>query len=280
MSKLQDLLSQAAVIRDATEDKENTAIRVGTMFVDFIQACLDILPQLLVDGNLTSGVPGASSFTLTFHTLDGDGVAHSNSISIPIVNTTVAGLMSPSLKAELHSATSAVNNLTPRMTNAETNITNLSQLKLSYYDASWVHYSTRWNESNFNELAQALADGRLILYLNNVVHASVTANYILFIVGHYRSYRTADIWLNNGVVSVTWGDNVIFPSTTDVEDIDDRVTTLENTTVSSSDFALLSNRVTTIENNTKEVYCTMEQYQEWVDAGTIDPDTKYYIYEE
>ena len=30
----------------------------------------------------------------------------------------------------------------------------------------------------------------------------------------------------------------------------------------------------------KEVYCTMEQYQEWVDAGTIDPDTKYYIYEE
>lgn len=35
-----------------------------------------------------------------------------------------------------------------------------------------------------------------------------------------------------------------------------------------------------IIENMKEVYCTMEQYQEWVDAGTIDPDTKYYIYEE
>lgn len=260
MSKLQDLLSQAAVIRDATEDKENTAIRVGTMFVDFIQACLDILPQLLVDGNLTSGVPGASSFTLTFHTLDGDGVAHSNSISIPIVNTTVAGLMSPSLKQELLSATSSVNNLTPRMTNAETNITNLSQLKLSYYDASWVHYSTRWNESNFNELAQAIADGRLILYLNNVVHASVHANYIQFIVGYYRSYRVAEIWLNNGVVSVTWEESVIFPSVTQVNELNDRVEA--------------------VEESVKEVYCTMEQYQAWVEAGTIDPDTKYYIYEE
>lgn len=29
-----------------------------------------------------------------------------------------------------------------------------------------------------------------------------------------------------------------------------------------------------------EVYCTLEQYQLWVDEGTIDPDTKYYIYEE
>lgn len=35
-----------------------------------------------------------------------------------------------------------------------------------------------------------------------------------------------------------------------------------------------------IIENMKEVYCTMEQYQAWVDAGTIDPDTKYYIYEE
>ena len=35
-----------------------------------------------------------------------------------------------------------------------------------------------------------------------------------------------------------------------------------------------------IIENMKEVYCTMEEYQEMVDAGTIDPDTKYYIYEE
>lgn len=35
-----------------------------------------------------------------------------------------------------------------------------------------------------------------------------------------------------------------------------------------------------IIDNMKEVYCTMEQYQAWVDAGTIDENTKYYIYEE
>ena len=260
MSKLQDLLSQAAVIRDATEDKENTAIRVGTMFVDFIQACLDILPQLLVDGNLTSGVPGASSFTLTFHTLDGDGVAHSNSISIPIVNTTAAGLMSPSLKQELHSATSAVDNLTPRVASAEDNITTLSSLKLSYYDADWLQYQTRWTEANFNALGDAISSGKFIIYRRNPSLASQTSNYIRLVVQYYRGWRQADIWLEDGVVSVTWLPQVYFPSETQVNELNDRVEA--------------------VEEAVQEVYCTLEQYQEWVDAGTIDPDTKYYIYEE
>jgi len=260
MSKLQDLLSQAAVIRDATEDKENTAIRVGTMFVDFIQACLDILPQLLVDGNLTSGVPGASSFTLTFHTLDGDGVAHSNSISIPIVNTTAAGLMSPTLKAELHSATSAVDNLTPRVASAEDNITTLSSLKLSYYDADWLQYQTRWTEANFNALADAINTGKFLIYRKNPAIASQTSNYIRLVVQYYRSWRQADIWLENGVVSVIWLPQVYFPSETQFNELIDRVET--------------------VEEAVQEVYCTMEQYQELVDAGTIDPYTKYYIYEE
>lgn len=260
MSKLQDLLSQAAVIRDATEDKENTAIRVGTMFVDFIQACLDILPQLLVDGNLTEGVPGASSFTLTFHTLDGDGVAHSDSISIPIVNTTVAGLMSPSLKAELNRATSSVNNLTPRVASAETNITSLSKSKLSYYDATWIFYDTRWTEENFNALADAITAGNFLIYRGNPALASLHANYIRLIVQYYRGWRQADIWLIDGIVTVTWLDPVYFPSETQVNELNDRVEA--------------------VEESVKEVYCTMEEYQEWVDAGTIDPDTKYYIYED
>ncbi len=260
MSKLQDLLSQAAIIRDATEDKENTALRVGTMFVDFIQACLDILPQLLVDGNLTEGVPGASSFTLTFHTIDDDGDTHSNSITIPIVSTSVAGLMTPALKQELHDATASVQNLAPRMTSAESDITNLTNIKLSYYDASWIYYQARWNETNFNALASAVASDKLIIYKNNIAHASVHSNYIRFVVGFYSSYREAEIWLNNGAVSVQWSDYVEFPSTSEVNDLD--------------------NRVTTLENNTKEIFCTMDQYQAWVDAGTIDSDTKYYIYEE
>ena len=260
MSKLQDLLSQAAVIRDATEDKENTAIRVGTMFVDFIQACLDILPQLLVDGNLTSGVPGASSFTLTFHTLDGDGVAHSNSISIPIVNSTVAGLMSPSLKAELNSATSSVNNLTPRVANAENNITTLSSLKLSYYDADWLQYNTRWTEANFNALGDAISSGKFIIYRRNPAVASQTANYIRLVVQYYRSWRQVDIWLENGVVSVTWLDPVYFPSETQVNELNDRVEA--------------------VEESVKEAFLTQEEYNAMVDAGTIDPNTKYYIYEE
>lgn len=259
MSKLQDLLSQAAIIRDATEDKENTALRVGTMFVDFIQACLDILPQLLVDGNLTEGVPGASSFTLTFHTIDDDGDAHSNSITIPIVSTLVAGLMTPALKQELHDTTASVQNLAPRMTSAESDITNLTNIKLSYYDADWLQYQTRWTEANFNALADAISTGKFLIYRKNPAIASQTSNYIRLVVQYYRSWRQADIWLENGVVSVTWLDPVYFPSETQVNELNDRVEA--------------------VEEAVQEVYCTLEQYQEWVDAGTIDPDTKYYIYE-
>ena len=168
--------------------------------------------------------------------------------------------MSPTLKAELHSATSAVDNLTPRVASAEDNITTLSSLKLSYYDADWLQYQTRWTEANFNALGDAISSGKFIIYRRNPSLASQTSNYIRLVVQYYRGWRQADIWLEDGVVSVTWLPQVYFPSETQVNELNDRVEA--------------------VEEAVQEVYCTLEQYQEWVDAGTIDPDTKYYIYEE
>lgn len=43
MAKIDHLLPQAAEIRDAMQEGENTALRVGTMFVDLIQALEKIL---------------------------------------------------------------------------------------------------------------------------------------------------------------------------------------------------------------------------------------------
>lgn len=39
------------------------------------------------------------------------------------------------------------------------------------------------------------------------------------------------------------------------------------------------NALRSVVENLNEVYCTEAEYNEMVDAGTIDPNTKYYIYE-
>ena len=64
MSKLNNLLQQAAVIRDATEEHENTAVRVGTMFVDFIQSCIDVLPAEVVDATGISTSTSENTFVI------------------------------------------------------------------------------------------------------------------------------------------------------------------------------------------------------------------------
>ena len=61
-------------------------------------------------------------------------------------------------------------------------------------------------------------------------------------------------------VSVTWLDPVYFPSETQVNELNDRVEA--------------------VEESVKEAFLTQEEYNAMVDAGTIDPNTKYYIYEE
>lgn len=43
MAKIDHLLPQAAEIRDAMQEGENTALRIGTMFVDLIQALEEVL---------------------------------------------------------------------------------------------------------------------------------------------------------------------------------------------------------------------------------------------
>lgn len=100
MSKISALLAQAAVIRDATAEKENTALRVGSMFVSFIQAVLDTMPPEVIDATGITLTSAADKITVTLKTLDEDGAADTRSIVIPTATTDKAGLLSPAtLKA-------------------------------------------------------------------------------------------------------------------------------------------------------------------------------------
>lgn len=110
MSKLNNLLQQAAVIRDATEEHENTAVRVGTMFVDFIQSCMDVLPKEIVDATGISTSASETNFVVRYRTIDDTGSSVSKSITIPVASSDNAGLLSTSLLAEINQAVSSVVN--------------------------------------------------------------------------------------------------------------------------------------------------------------------------
>ena len=65
MSKFNDLLTVAAGVRDATEQYENTAARVGGLFVSIIQAIIETVPETLIDGDTVSYTPTESNFLIT-----------------------------------------------------------------------------------------------------------------------------------------------------------------------------------------------------------------------
>ncbi len=108
MTKIQSLLSQAAVIRDATSEGENTALRVGSMFVSLIQSIVATLPAELLDATGISYKSGESTFIITFNTLDDAGNKSSRQIIIPAASQGNAGLLTPAKLKEINQAISDI----------------------------------------------------------------------------------------------------------------------------------------------------------------------------
>ena len=108
MPTLQSLLAQAAVIRDATAEGENTANRVGSMFVSLIEAVIATLPAELLDASGISMTAGESNVVIRFNSLASDGTASSRQVSIPAASVVGAGLLTPSKLAEINKATADV----------------------------------------------------------------------------------------------------------------------------------------------------------------------------
>lgn len=184
----------------------------------------------------------------------------------------------------------------------KTDIANLVAGKLDYYNLDWMLYSEQWTEANFNALADAIATRKFLLYRGNPALASQAANYIRVMVQFYSSYNQADVWLNDGVVTVTWVGTVRYASETQVtalgSHIDEEIGDINNLLSRHSEeitnlnatVNVYDQRMDGIEDEieelevavagNREAFLTQEEYNALVDAGTIDPDTKYYIYED
>lgn len=119
MAKIQSLLQQAAVIRDATAEKENTALRIGSMFVSFIQAVMATMPPEVIDATGINYSASSSNFIITFKTLDEDGASSKKQIIIPSVSTENAGLITPEKLKEINNAVSDITMALEKASRAE-----------------------------------------------------------------------------------------------------------------------------------------------------------------
>lgn len=98
---MEELLKQAAVIRDETANDKNTAERVGTLFIDIIEKMGLIVPSESIDGDSLQFTTDAKSVKLVFSALDGSGNRVSKELSIPAATLQKAGMMSPELLANM-----------------------------------------------------------------------------------------------------------------------------------------------------------------------------------
>lgn len=101
MAKIQSLLPQAQTIRDASVVGENTALRVGSMFVSLIQAILTTLPAEVIDASSISFTTTETGYIITFNTIKDDGTIGSGQITIPTASYTETGLMTAEQAAAL-----------------------------------------------------------------------------------------------------------------------------------------------------------------------------------
>lgn len=120
MAKIQSLLQQAAVIRDATAEKENTALRIGSMFVSFIEAVMATMPPEVMDATGISCLASSSNFIITYNTLDENGDRGTKQIIIPSVSTENAGLITPDKLKEINKAVSDITTALETASRAET----------------------------------------------------------------------------------------------------------------------------------------------------------------
>ena len=186
----------------------------------------------------------------------------------------------------------------------ETDVNTAIAGKVNGYNASWIWNASLRTEARFNKFVAAVQAGKVIydgssgLILNGIYNSQGSSIFIWYY--NYDSCQVeCTLTLSNG--SVTLSRNTVkgFATTTSVTGLTNRVAAVESVTDNLTgengatfigyhntdspelaDAETVSEALDVLVHRGKEVYCTMEEYQEMVDAGTIDPDTKYYIYEE
>lgn len=97
--KLIDILSAAAVVRDETNEKANTAERVGGVLVELANYLSNYAPV----SNVTVEADGAN-VRLVLHIKNEDGTVSTRSVNLPAASTSEAGVLTPELLKALQAA--------------------------------------------------------------------------------------------------------------------------------------------------------------------------------
>lgn len=122
---LNELKTDAGIIRDASQAEENTAFRVGSWLVNLIE----FLTDTTIEAVITSIEPSvtATGIVLTINYQKADGSTFSNTITLPIADATKSGLMSPEMVDKIASLQSLVNTAVAKNTEQDTAIATLQQ---------------------------------------------------------------------------------------------------------------------------------------------------------
>lgn len=95
MADLNTLKTDAGTIRDASQQNENTAFRIGSWLINLI----DFLSEMTADAVITDIIPSVEDdgIDLTFLLKKNDGTTFTSIITLPLADATNAGLMSPQM---------------------------------------------------------------------------------------------------------------------------------------------------------------------------------------
>ena len=197
-----------------------------------------------------------------------------------------------------------MDDLSDTIENFETDVNTALAGKVNGYDAKWIWSASTRTEAKFNEFVAAIRVHKVVYDGNSGLIMNATYNpqnnsILIWYYNYDSSQIECTLTLSNGSVTLSRNTVTIFATVSAMNTLAGRVSDVEGATNNLTgengatyigyhntdspelaDADNVSEALDILVHRGKEVYCTMEQYQEWVDAGTIDPDTKYYIYEE
>lgn len=123
MADLSSLKTDAGTIRDASQQNENTAFRIGTWLVDLIE----FLTNTSIEAVMTGIVPAvtADGIALTLSFQKADGSTFTKIITLPLADAEKAGLMSPAMVSKIATMQSSINAINTKNAEQDDNITAL-----------------------------------------------------------------------------------------------------------------------------------------------------------
>lgn len=109
---MEELLKQAAIIRDESIDSENTAERIGTLFVDVIQQMKKIVSDEQVKVDSLRFIANADALKVYFDVVSESGDIIHKQLALPIVSDIKAGILTA---AQLNDINKRIAKITPHL---------------------------------------------------------------------------------------------------------------------------------------------------------------------